>query len=305
MLSISSAFAMYKCRNWHDLLDETRKAGFKSLELNVEVPEAWFPSIENAAAGGEIIISSLHNYCPKIEELPPGRTIYSGYLLTADNEDERKIAVQYTLRTIEWAKRVGAKAVVLHAGDVHTSPGGGEVYEYAKKFGLRGKLYNDYVNALMTDRKSKSRKCLERLKKSLEPVVKAASSAGLALGLENRMYAGEMPDIGEILDIIETFSGSGIGYWHDSGHAEIFVRMGFVKNHQEFMDALGDRLVGFHLHDMHGLSDHNAPGSGDFDFGILKPYAKDNVLKVIEAHPKATPEELRNSIKYLKAKGIE
>jgi sugar phosphate isomerase/epimerase len=307
MLSISTAYAMYRCRTWHELLETTKELGFGALELNVEVPGKWFPEIYNSVKRGEITVSSLHNYSPKIEALPPGRTIYSGFRLTSDDIDERRSAVHYTLRTIEWAKNLGAGVVVLHAGDIPTDPLGGEVYAYARKFGLNGKLYHKYVTALFSDRKAKSAKYMDLLKKGLEPVVKAAEKAKVVLGIENRMYGHEIPDISETSELLNEF-GSAVGYWHDTGHAEVFVRMGFVKSHEEILRALGDKIVGFHLHDMLALSDHNTPGTGDFDFGALKPYMKNGVVKVIEAHPKTDwgkfKKHLKKSIKYLESKGI-
>lgn len=307
MLSISTAFAMYRCRNWQELLNTTKELGFSSLELNVEMPGKWFPEIYNSVRNGEIAVSSLHNYSPMIEALPAGRTIYSGFRLTSDDPDERRSAVQYTLRTIDWAKNLKAKAVVLHSGDVTTEPSGSQVYAYARKFGLRGKLYEKYVTALFADRKAKADRCMDLLKKGLEPVVKAAEKAKIVLGIENRMYGHEMPDLRETEELLNEF-GSAVGYWHDTGHAEIFARMGFIGSHTEPLEAFKGRTVGFHLHDVEKLSDHHVPGTGEFDFEALRPYVKHVPLKIIEAHPKTEWRKFRKQlvrcVQYLESKGI-
>ena len=111
MLSLSTAFHITKCREWQALLAETTKLGFKCLELNVEADENILKGALASVEKKEIEISSLHNYCPRLENLPHGRTIYSGYILNSDDDDERKLAVEHTKRTIEWAVRLGAKTI--------------------------------------------------------------------------------------------------------------------------------------------------------------------------------------------------
>lgn len=296
---------MDRCRNWKELLEETGKAGFKSLELNVEVPEKWFPEIIASVEKGEIQISSLHNFCPKLENLPPGKNIYNAYMLTAANEEERQAAVEYTLKTIEWASRVGAKAVVIHAGDIDTNPSGREVFKYADQFGVKGKLLGKYISSLMEDRKGKAGRPLESLMRSFDDILKAADAANIVIGLENRVYLHEIPNIEESLMILDNFKGGPIGHWHDTGHAEIFVRMGVVESHKNYMEALGGRIVGLHLHDVKKVSDHYAPGRSDLDFAMIAPYIPKNALRVIEAHPKSSVSEIRCSIDYLKKIGIE
>ena len=52
------------------------------------------------------------------------------------------------------------------------------------------------------------------------------------------------------------------------GHAEVHHRLG-VTDRSAWWDLLGKRLVGLHLHDVRGLTDHRAPGKGDVDFRWL------------------------------------
>jgi len=80
--------------------------------------------------------------------------------------------------------------------------------------------------------------------------------------------------------------------------------LGLVK-HTDYLEAGEGRFAGVHLHDVVGVDDHLAPGKGNFDFRIIKPYLKEETLKVIEAHSPATPEDIKEGIKYLKVIGIE
>lgn len=304
MLSLSTAFNYDRCRSWKKILKDTRQLGFASLELNVEIPETWMSDIERSVQSGEITISSLHNYSPRLDPLPPHRTIYSGYHLTSDDPEERALAVRFSLRTIEWAGRLGARAVVLHAGEVPTEPSGREFSKYIQQFGREGKLYGQYETALFSDRKKKAQKYVDVLKRSLDEIIPQAEANSVRLGLENRFHPHEIPNIDETRKLLDCYAGSPLGYWHDTGHAEVFVRQGWVPKHLDFFETLGKDLVGMHLHDLHGLADHYAPGSGDLDFAPFAPYVRSEVILVVEAHKQSTPQEVKEGIEYLKETGI-
>jgi sugar phosphate isomerase/epimerase len=304
MLSLSTAFNIRDYRSWKKYLPAVKKLGFESVELNVEVPESWMSEIETSVEKNEITISSLHNYCPRLENLPNNRSIYSGYHVNSDNEEERLLAVQYTLRTIEWASRLKAKAVVVHAGEVHTDPSGGEFYRYLQQFGRNGKLYQQYFDAFTADRAKKAPRSIDLLKKSLDEILPFARDRNVYIGIENRFHLHEIPNLQEVAVLLDAFRGAPIGYWHDTGHAEIFVRQGWVTEHTDFLKAYASRAIGCHLHDLHKMSDHYAPGSGDLDFGPLAPYLRGIPLKIVEAHAKASPKEVQASIAFLGKYGI-
>lgn len=304
MLSLSTAFNVRDYRSWKKYLPAVTKLGFGTVELNVEVPETWMEDIERSVEKQEIAVSSLHNYCPRLENLPQNRSIYSGYHINSDNEEERQLAVRYTLRTIEWASRLKAKAVVVHAGEVRTDPSGGEFYRYLQQFGRNGKLYQQYYDAFMADRRLKSPRYLDLLKKSLEEVLEFARAKNVYIGLENRFFLHEIPNIEEIGILLDTFNGAPVGYWHDTGHAEVFVRQGWVKEHADYLKRYASKAVGCHLHDLRKISDHYAPGSGDLDFAALASYLAGIPLKIIEAHAKSSPKEVSASREYLAGVGI-
>jgi sugar phosphate isomerase/epimerase len=303
-VALSTAFNINSVKSWKKLVADTKKLGFSAMELNVEIPAAWMPEAAASVENGEIVVTSLHNYCPRIENLPSGRSVYSGYLLTSDNEEERKLAVEHTRNTIAWAGKLGAKAVVVHAGEIPTEPSAREFYRYLQQFGRDGKLVHQYLSTLLSDRKSKSNRYLETLMKGLDELLPLAAQAKVFVCLENRFYIHEVPNIEEAERLLGVYKKSPLGYWHDTGHAEVFVRHKWTPRHQDYLDVLGDRLVGLHLHDLRRFSDHYAPGSGDFDFSILKPYLNEKHLRVVEAHPKSNRKEVQQSLEFMKKTGL-
>ena len=96
------------------MLREIRDLGFQYAELSHGTRISLLPGILEAVDAGEIRISSLHNFCP----LPMGVT-YAGpqpLPVLGERPRERELAERYTVKTIEFAARVKAPAVVLHAG---------------------------------------------------------------------------------------------------------------------------------------------------------------------------------------------
>ena len=105
--------------------------------------------------------------------------------------------------------------------------------------------------------------------------------------------------VDEMEIILDEFHNGPLYYWHDTGHAQVYENLGFIK-HEELLDRFAKRMVGVHLHDIEGIDDHRAPLAGKFDFTRLTPYITKKTLKVIEAHHPATKEEIIKARDYLK-----
>ena len=140
--------------------------------------------------------------------------------------------------------------------------------------------------------------------KSLETLIESARKLDLKIGLENRYYYREIPSLDDFELIFDHFSSeSALGYWHDLGHAQVSENLGLAK-HMDYLTNFGDRLCGIHLHDVINGIDHQAPGVGNLDFDIIKPYLNDNIIKVIEVHHQTTALEIVEGISFLKAKKV-
>ena len=54
------------------------------------------------------------------------------------------------------------------------------------------------------------------------------------------------------------------------------------------------------MHDIIGvIDDHRAPGSGTFDFRRLKPYIREDLIKVLEIHEPASADDILNGVENL------
>jgi sugar phosphate isomerase/epimerase len=134
-------------------------------------------------------------------------------------------------------------------------------------------------------RKSSRQKHLDAVLKGLEKLNRVAERNGVLLGIENRYHFHEIPDFEEIGLILNKFDGANLGYWHDIGHARVQENLGILRRHQ-LLDAYSENVVGMHIHDVRGLSDHLAPGQGDIDWQEFRPYLKESIPKILEINGK-------------------
>ena len=52
-----------------------------------------------------------------------------------------------------------------------------------------------------------------------------------------------------------------IGFLYDVGHAQTLDILGFYR-HEDWLERFAPRIIGTHLHDVVGTTDHFAPGMG-------------------------------------------
>jgi sugar phosphate isomerase/epimerase len=166
--------------------------------------------------------------------------------------------------------------------------------------GLRQSAEFDAVRRdIIQERDTVKKTFLENTLASLDELNAYAAPRKIKLGVETRYYFREIPFFDEAGIILDKFRDSAIHYWHDTGHAQLMENLGFIDSHEEFLKRYGSRMLGIHLHDITGCSDHQAPGTGEFDFKKIKPYVRGHTLTVIEAHHPATGSQLVKAREYL------
>ncbi|MCJ7622607.1 MAG: hypothetical protein MUO76_03820, partial [Anaerolineaceae bacterium] len=63
------------------------------------------------------------------------------------------------------------------------------------------------------------------------------------------------------------------------------------------------RMYGVHLHDVIGVADHHAPGTGEIDFHTVVKYLPEDAYRACEVMSFNSVEQVRNGVKILKDSG--
>ncbi|MBN2097127.1 MAG: sugar phosphate isomerase/epimerase [Candidatus Omnitrophica bacterium] len=295
-LALSTSWKALQYSRAKDIIVEIKALGFYQVELSFNLSRTLVEEMINLKDQGLIEVVSVHNFCPVPCGIAREKALPDTFSLSAQNEQERKKAVAYTKESIDTASRIGAKAVVLHLGKV-------KIKERIKTLALYflkndSAKYNKLKIQMVKEREKKSKIFFEQALRSLEQLTEYAQTKNVKLGIENRYYFSEIPNIEEMEIILRRFSNSTLYYWHDVGHAQVYENLGILK-HRDILDKFSPRMLGIHLHDIEGIDDHRAPLEGKFDFTLLKPYVKENTLKVLEPHYPATKEQILRAKEYL------
>ena len=113
--SLSTMWAIKTLPTLSDFFEFARRTGFARIELNHKVTSAMLAGIDL----NRYQFSSVHEPCPadiSAEELKK-----RDWLISSTNEEKRCEGVKAIQRRIDLAHRLGARAIVIHAGTV--SPG--------------------------------------------------------------------------------------------------------------------------------------------------------------------------------------
>jgi len=295
MYSLSTSWNSNRHTNGFDIAREISSTGFDGIELDWSLPEGIVRDILALKKSSAIKISSLHNICPLPDGVSPSEATPDYYSLASLDKEDRMLAVRWAKNTIDYAKKLEAGAVILHTGRIHIRD---RTRMLGASFGDKERFVR-LRDEIIKERDRNKDGYLDNVMESLSELVGHSLKTGVPLAIENRYYYSEIPLIEEFDIIFENFNNGELYYWHDAGHAEIFERLTLAR-HKDFLDKFSNRLIGIHLHDIIGLmADHKVPGSGTFDFGILKPYLSARTLKVVEVHQPASAIEIREGKKYL------
>lgn len=238
-------------------------------------------------------VSSVHNYAPLPVGVPRDKASGDLFNLASPDREERERAVEYTLRTMELASDQEAAAVVLHLGEVSEAAEKGVIRRGADAGAMTPELA-----AHLEKRALYAPRHLDAVSFSLERLAERAAPLGVALGLENRYHAYQIPSLPELTILLERFAGAPLGLWYDCGHAWVQERAG-IQPASDWLDALGPGLVGCHLHDAKGHDDHQAPGAGKMDWPALTRALSHAPLKVLEVASGAEAGQMREGAALL------
>lgn len=279
------------------MIDEIKRLGFRRVELNYNVTHRLASTIEPMIERGEIEISSVHHVYPHL----PGKDFDTDSLMLGyPDKTKRDRAVELLKQTIDYGARYGAKGVVVHPGEV---PFPYDIDQELKRIyrneGPQSPSYRMLWQEMMVVRTKESPAYAQLIKESLERVSDyiAAKRYDIGIGIETRSRCYQIPTLQEAGEILDGLPGAPVYLWYDIGHGMMMDRMGLYDNVRE-AKRLKDRILGVHIHETVGLSDHWCPyvHSGDdayFDHFIEIIAAAP--IKVYELKDKCTPEEIHRS----------
>ena len=203
MIGISTCYWSEDLKDPQKMLDEILDMGFEHIELEYRISESQFKEIRSYIKK-KLRVLSIHNYFPKPDD-PYIKGSGDLFLLSSTDKDEHSTAIKYTIRTIEYANDMEANAVVLHLGKVDME----NPFDKFKQLFQEGKIDKEegkkFIEEQKNIRTSRRQKNLDAVLKALDKLAIYAEKYGVFLGIENRFYFHEIPDIEEIKIILKEF----------------------------------------------------------------------------------------------------
>ena len=303
MLAISTSWRSEISDEGLEIIQAILDLGVEGVELEYRITTPMLKEILPLLKKKRVSVVSLHNFFPLPEGLPKEKASGDVFSLSAPDREERELAVKYTLRTMEWAEELGARAVVLHLGKIPMD----DPMEDLKKLYDQKKIQTgegkNFIEGQKKIRARKSVKHLDAALRSLEKLALEADRRRILLAVENRFNLQDFPDFDEFKILFREFSGGPVRYWHDLGHATVQQNLD-LADQKEFLENFSHLLAGVHLHGCRGYDDHYAPGSGEEDYSLLQNFLRPDTLLVVETHHRASREEMLQGLEFLRARGI-
>lgn len=304
-IALSTNWNVRRHTDGEAMVDEIIALGFDALELGYHTTEEIAEGVLRRVRSGGVTVDSVHAYCPVPVGAPHGYPEL--YLLASLDEDERAMAAILLSRTLEFAVKMGAKAVVLHAGrvflktlfrEINTGTLAEALVEEAA--GPGSEKYRGVLAKALKLRTKRVRKYYDGFCLSLDTLLPKFEKAGVTLCLENLPSIEAFPDEREMIMLKQRFNTPALAYWHDFGHGQVREYMGWIRQSEAARDLL-PFTKGVHIHDARPLmEDHLPPGQGEIDFAALDFFAAENIIKVFEPASEVAPEALAESLRLIR-----
>lgn len=297
-ISLSTMWGFRNFPGLEDFFRMARRLGFATLELNHQVNSAMLAGIDLS----QYRFTSVHEPCPA--DISANALKVKDWLISSTDEENRRAGVDSIRKSIHMARDLGARAVIVHPGQVKGDWADEKILcELFTAGRADSPEYRAVRQGLMDRRAATARLHLEALKKSLLELLEVSAPLGIRLGLENRFHYAEIPAQDEMEELLALAGPEQLGFWYDVGHAQVLDRLGFYP-HKQWLARFGNRIVGVHLQDACGIQDHQAPGTGDVDFDLVARHLPADAIRTLEVKPVINPERVKNGLKFLAEKGI-
>ena len=300
MLSISTSWISGKTKNAEKIIRETETLGVDAVELDYRIHTKTFNEMVPILKKSPLAVSSIHNFFPVPAELLHRKGCGDLFSLAHPDKEIRNTAVKFTTRTIEIAHSLEAPVIVLHCGYLDMESESHELIDLCKN----GMPLTEKGIAFLKKQTDKLEKIkpayLDALMFSIDKLLQVAMKEHVSLGLETRYYLYELPGYDDFDLLFKEFKGAPLGYWHDTGHARS-QELQYLIPENGYLNRYGNKLIGMHIHDSEGFSDHMPPGLGEIDFKKVFSFIKPDTISVIELRSGYSTDEIKGGINHVRA----
>ncbi len=275
------------------------RMGFTCFELSHDVTPAALATVDPRSHR----IAAVHHPCPAAPEAEP---------LTAADAGGRRRAGRALCATVETAARLGARAVVVHAGPVgHAGSTAAGHRAHLRKLAFEvdsryragqaaSAAYGAALARLDAALAAAEPAAVDAIVEAVAPAVARAGALGIRIGLETGYHPTDAPGPAGMRAVLDAVAEPGLGAWLDTGHVGAQVNLGRVA-FDDWFAAVGDRWVGVHFHDVAGLRDHLAAGMGTLDFAAIGTRLPVDAVRTCEFDWYLTPDEVVRGADHLRA----
>ena len=297
-LALSTHWNASRHRTGEAMLEEILRLGIHRVELGYDLRMDLVPGVMKLVSEKTIVVDSVHNFCPVPIGAPRGHPEL--FHLAGLDPRNRESAVRRTAETIQFAAGIGAKTVVVHAGNVDMTHMTNDLISFCEK----GEQYSPRCEKLklklLMKRDDKVKKHLPNLYRSLDELLPILTNAGVRLAIENLPTWESIPCESEMETLLKHYDSPLIGYWHDIGHGQIRQNLGFIS-YQLWLNRLAGWLRGLHIHDVAPPAlDHLMPPRGTVDFAVFKTYLKPDMALVLEPAPQTPEADIREGARVVR-----
>jgi len=300
-IAMSTSWSVRRGPALGPVLDAIQELGFRRIELNSLTP-GMVAELGDELARRDMVVQSIHSPCPWPVDAAGERLSWTGLSeLSSPDGAERGQAMARSKGTIELARHLGARAVIMHLGHIETSVSQPQLLQL-----LRAGRQEEFLalrHCALVEREAAKAPFLECALASIRELGACAAEAGVLLGVETRDGYFEIPSLAELEEVFAATEGLPVHYWHDVGHAERQRHLG-LADPEAYLRSYRSRLIGVHLHDTIFDRDHLAPGMGETDLGAVARLLPEGVLRTLELSDVPTPEEVRRGTDLLRGLGL-
>jgi len=291
--SISTMWALKNYPDLNDFFKISKHLGFQKIELNHQIDSEMLSNTNL----DHYQFSSIHEPCPA--NISTKELADRDWLISSHDDDARKHAVDIVKKSIDLANILGASTIVIHCGTIPCKVNYESKLRALFKAGdTQADGYQDIKARFIQYRQGQVIPRLKAVIKSLNELIDYANQFHVKLGLENRYHYLDIPSLDEMGKLLSLADSSQLGFIYDVGHAQSLDRLGFYP-HEEWLKQYSSMMIGAHIHDVIGVTDHYAPGLGEIDFKVIAKYLPEDAFRTFEMLPGNTLAQVKHGLNYM------